>query len=101
MATASLSVEEVIEDIYKNSGEENVSESEREDQRERVLFDPSFDAIVFLKTKPIYLRQLLIGESLILLAAIRRRLILVEDVVFDSLLPARFTGTCHWKYSVF
>ena len=73
MATASLSVEEVIEDVLQDSGEENVCEGEREDQRETQL-DPNFDAIVFLKTKPIYPRQLLIGESLIWLAAIRRRL---------------------------
>ena len=74
MATASLSVEEVIEEVLQDSGEENDCESEREDQRERVLLDPNFDAIVFLKTKPIYPRQLLIGESLIWLAAIRHRL---------------------------
>ena len=74
MATASLSVEEVIEEVLQDSGEENDCESEREDQRERVLLDPNFDAIVFLKTKPIYPRQLLIGESLIWLAAIRHPL---------------------------
>ena len=74
MATASLSVEEVIDEVLQDSGEENVCESERENQRERVLLDPSFDAIVFLKTKPIYPRQLLIVESLIWLAAFRCRL---------------------------
>ncbi len=74
MATA-LSVEEVIEEVLGESGEESVvSESERDDQQERVMLDPNLDAIVFLKTKPIYPRQLLIGECRVWLAAIRRRL---------------------------
>ena len=74
MATASLSVEEVIEKVLQASGEENVCEREREDQRERVLLDPNFNPIVFLKTKPIYPRQLLIRLGSPGLAAIRRRL---------------------------
>ena len=69
-----MNVLDVIEQLESEENENGVRESERGDEEQRVLLDPNFDAIVFLKTTPIYPRQLLIGESSIWLAAIRRRL---------------------------
>ena len=77
MATA-LNVVEVIEELFdvenERSEEENENGVMERDDGERVRLDPNFDAIVYLKTKAIYPRQLLIGESSIWLATIRRRL---------------------------
>ena len=78
-----LNVEEVVDVLFEGSdnvsGEESMEnegvsdgENERGDVGRGVLMDPNTDAIVFLKTKAIYPRQLLIRESRIWLEAIYR-----------------------------
>jgi hypothetical protein len=91
-----LSVEEVMEEVLGESGEESVmSESETKDQRERVLLDPNLDAIVSLKTKSLYAWQLLIGESLVCVCSLsgRRR---IQQPFTNKI----YRGTCHLKSSV-
>ena len=78
---ANLNVEEVIEKVFEevSGGEEVSGDDESVDEGEEraeddVLLDPNIDAIIFLKTRPIYPRNIYILESKIWLETIHRRL---------------------------